>query len=77
MQSLVVESTDNFLQVNNGVKVFKVKVNQTTTTILSNVFNLQSETIHLIGDDSVAVPDPVTFEVIERGQHPIIKRRKD
>lgn len=49
------------MQVQSGDKVLKVKLNDSTITVLSKVFSLQAETIYLIGDDSVVMPDPDTM----------------
>ena len=46
------------MQVQSRERVLKVKSNESTITVLSKVFSLQAETIYLIGDDSVVMPDP-------------------
>ena len=48
------------MQVQSG-QVLKVKLNDSTITVLSKVFSLQAETIYLIGDESVVMPDPDTM----------------
>jgi len=58
---------ENFVQVQSGEKVLKVTLNESTITVLSKVFSLQAETIYLIGDDSVVMPDrdTVVFNVVD------------
>ena len=58
---------ENFVQVQSGKKVLKVTLNESTITVLSKVFSLQAETIYLIGDDSVVMPDrdTVVFNVVD------------
>ena len=52
---------ENFVQVQSGKKVLKVTLNESTITVLSKMFSLQAETIYLIGDDSVVMPDRDTM----------------
>ena len=46
-------------------KTLKVKLNNSTITVLSKIFNLQPETIYLIGEDNVVMPDPETMLINE------------
>jgi len=48
-------------------KTLKVKLNNSTITVLSKTFNLQPETIYLIGEDNVVMPDPETMLINEEG----------
>ena len=46
-------------------KTLKVTLNNSTITVLSKIFNLQPETIYLIGEDNVVMPDPETMLIYE------------
>ena len=53
-------SVMGYIQVQSETvgKTLKVKLNNSTITVLSKIFNLQPEMFYLIGEDNVVMPDP-------------------
>ncbi|KXJ07189.1 hypothetical protein AC249_AIPGENE13492 [Exaiptasia diaphana] len=47
----------DFMQVKSGDKTLKIKLNESTISVLGRSFNLRPETIYLIGDETVIMPD--------------------
>jgi len=51
-----------FVNVKRGDTSLKVRLNENTSQVLSRVFKLNADSIYLIGDESVLMPDPRTGE---------------
>lgn len=72
-----------YIQVKNGEKTLKIKLNESTIHVLGRIFNLKPDTIYFIGDDAtVIVPngtrdygwfqDVMSFAIYEvQGETPV------
>ena len=54
---------NDYVNVKKGENILKLRIDKNTTELLSRIFKLKLETIYLIGEDSVIMPDPSTGEI--------------
>jgi hypothetical protein len=61
-----------YVNVKKESSYYKIRLNENTVNVLSRVFKLKPETIYLIGDDAVLMPDASTSQFSQDDIFPFV-----